>query len=596
MSSFTDTFGGGVVNPADNSFRAVSLTTDTTFEWPLANADAANVMARIMDVTPGGAYAMTLPDATLVSKGESVLINNLGASTITVKDSAGSTLLSITAGNAHFLYLYDNSTAAGSWRSFQMGASTAQAQASTLAGKGLQANGATLEQDSPVTTTSSSPVALATSDRAQTYVWEGGLGTLTLPSCAAATDGWFVEVRNGGTGTLTIDPDGSETINDVATFPLDPGDSAKLITDGNEWWTVGLGRDAIFAFDYTSIDLDGLSGTYTLSGSELNRVAYKLIGALAGDVTLVVPASYQQYWIEDATTGAPYTVSVKADGGSALLGLTRGTRAIFFCNATELVKADTSVSISPPLSVANGGTGGTTVAAARASLSAAQLGANADITSLSALADGSAAAPTLEFSKGGLTGDVGFYAAGSLISGGTIWLTAGVSFGVGGTEYIRFTAAALSTENGANIESDGDVYAAGDIAAAGRGRFAGALSAGPVNILLPDDYPFFVSTAGDVYADGDAVVVGTLDVSGTASFASVQATGSVIANGAAIVNSAQLTTTLYVGGAFTYAGHDSGIPATAASTGTKGQIMFNGSYIYLCTATNTWVRAAVATW
>lgn len=39
-------------------------------------------------------------------------------------------------------------------------------------------------------------------------------------------------------------------------------------------------------------------------------------------------------------------------------------------------------------------------------------------------------------------------------------------------------------------------------------------------------------------------------------------------------------------------------PATAASTGTKGQWAQDGTYVYLCTATDTWVRAALAfaTW
>lgn len=39
-------------------------------------------------------------------------------------------------------------------------------------------------------------------------------------------------------------------------------------------------------------------------------------------------------------------------------------------------------------------------------------------------------------------------------------------------------------------------------------------------------------------------------------------------------------------------------PASATASGTKGQWAQDGTYIYLCTATNTWVRAAVAfaTW
>ena len=37
-------------------------------------------------------------------------------------------------------------------------------------------------------------------------------------------------------------------------------------------------------------------------------------------------------------------------------------------------------------------------------------------------------------------------------------------------------------------------------------------------------------------------------------------------------------------------------PATASSTGTAGDIRYDASYIYVCTATNTWKRAAISTW
>ena len=37
-------------------------------------------------------------------------------------------------------------------------------------------------------------------------------------------------------------------------------------------------------------------------------------------------------------------------------------------------------------------------------------------------------------------------------------------------------------------------------------------------------------------------------------------------------------------------------PASATDTGTQGQICWNSSYIYVCTATNTWVRTTLATW
>jgi hypothetical protein len=37
-------------------------------------------------------------------------------------------------------------------------------------------------------------------------------------------------------------------------------------------------------------------------------------------------------------------------------------------------------------------------------------------------------------------------------------------------------------------------------------------------------------------------------------------------------------------------------PSTASSTGTKGQIAYDSSYVYVCVATNTWKRSALTTW
>jgi hypothetical protein len=37
-------------------------------------------------------------------------------------------------------------------------------------------------------------------------------------------------------------------------------------------------------------------------------------------------------------------------------------------------------------------------------------------------------------------------------------------------------------------------------------------------------------------------------------------------------------------------------PATASSTGTAGDVRYDTDYVYICTATNTWKRAALTTW
>jgi hypothetical protein len=37
------------------------------------------------------------------------------------------------------------------------------------------------------------------------------------------------------------------------------------------------------------------------------------------------------------------------------------------------------------------------------------------------------------------------------------------------------------------------------------------------------------------------------------------------------------------------------VPATAGSAGTAGQVAYDATHFYICIATNTWVRCAIAT-
>ena len=46
----------------------------------------------------------------------------------------------------------------------------------------------------------------------------------------------------------------------------------------------------------------------------------------------------------------------------------------------------------------------------------------------------------------------------------------------------------------------------------------------------------------------------------------------------------------------TGAGAPVGTPANASATGTAGTWSYDSTHIYVCVATNTWVRATLATW
>lgn len=371
-NTFTQVFGGTTIYPSDVSYLSLALTADVTLEWPLESSTNEYPVARIIDVTPTGAFSIFMPPADQTGTGQTVLFNNLGPNTVTVKNSVGATLLSMAQGEQWQIYLTDNTTAAGTWRVFRYGAATAQAQASALAGYGLTATGSTLSQSAPVTLFNSSYTAGDT-DRAEAYVWNGGVGTFTLPSAVTVGNDWFVSLRNGGTGDLTVTPQGVETINGDASLVMAPGDSATLITDGLVWFTIGLGQSAVFAFDYTAISLATLSGNYTLAGAELNRIAYEFNGAIVGNVEIIVPSTVQQYWVYNNTTGGSFTLRVRTSPQTPGVLVTRGSRAILYSNGTEVVDAETG-GVATPIAIADGGTGATTAGAALINLGGTSVG------------------------------------------------------------------------------------------------------------------------------------------------------------------------------------------------------------------------------
>ena len=364
MTVYTNVFGGSNIYPSDVSYEAVTLTADQTYFWPVEAAPGQNLIASIVDVTPStGPFAIILPDATQASTGQTILFNNVGANAFVVKDADGVQVLSSAAGTTWQIYLTDNTTEAGTWRAFQYGAAASAANASALAGTGLIAIGTVLSQAYPVETFNANYTA-GTTDRSRTFVWTGGAGTLSLTSAATLQNNWFIQLRNEGTGSLTVDPSGSETINGIATLDFQPGDSALIVTDGTSFYTIGYGQAPVFAFDYTSINVAG-TGNYSLSGAELNRIAYSFTGTLTGNRNIIVPATVQQYWVSNATTGS-FSLTIRTASGTGP-SVPQGARTICYCDGTNVVLADTG-GVSVPIQISEGGTGATSASAARINL------------------------------------------------------------------------------------------------------------------------------------------------------------------------------------------------------------------------------------
>lgn len=370
MPTYTDVFGGANIYPSEITYSALALSADVTLSWPEETSASNNLATRIMDVTPSGAgRSLTLPDANKAAPGQTILFNNRGAFSFTVRNATGTQVAAIGAGELWQVYLAVNTTAAGTWRALAYGVGTSEVDASSLAGTGIVAVGAVLSQSVPVESFNSNYTAGPT-ERAKMLLWTGAAGTLTLPSPPTVGNNWFCYLRNAGSGSVAADPAGAATINGLSSLSFAPGDSAVIATDGTSYYTIGFGQQAIFAFDYTSIDVAG-SGAYTLAGSELNRIAYTFTGLLTGNREVVVPATVQQYWVGNDTTGA-YTLDIKTAAGTGVQ-IAQGERAILFCDGTDVLNGSTA-GVALPLTVAQGGTGATTASAARINLGGTSLG------------------------------------------------------------------------------------------------------------------------------------------------------------------------------------------------------------------------------
>ena len=187
---------------------------------------------------------------------------------------------------------------------------------------------------------------------------------------------------------------------------------------------------------------------------------------------------------------------------------------------------------------------------------------------LSSVPLGTAAAPSFAFAGDSNTG---IYSPGAdqlaIATGGTVRLfvsSAGL-VGIGTTSLIGNAANVYLTVNGSTL---------GGIALQSNGSTAGYLQGESSLVRLSTDgaKPITFDTNGSERARIDSsgrLLVGTSSDSGGALF---QVNGDRIRVGTAKT------------------------PASASATGTAGEICWDANYIYVCTATNTWKRTAIATW
>ena len=357
--SYNSPFTGNVIQPTDVSYRAVTLSANTQLQWPINGNATDDYAARIMDVTATAAsLELWMPPANQTSVGNDALIRNVGSNSFAVRtfDDNGA-IVTIAPGEAKYIYIRTNPDVYGTWGLIAFGVGTSNVDAATLAGYGLLAVSNTLNVSHPVTTFSSNTSA-TDAFRAQTYVWTGGAGTLTLGSASTLGNNWFMFVRNSGSGTLTVSTTGGELFNGSTTVALQAGDSCMIVCSGSAFYSVGLGRTT--QFNFTQLTYPVVSGSYTLTSSEASNVIMKFTGTLSGNVTVIVPETVQVYYIQNATDGtvSNYTVTISTGvSGASTATIPAGQQATLICDSVNLVNANTILAGSSAISLIDGSVG-----------------------------------------------------------------------------------------------------------------------------------------------------------------------------------------------------------------------------------------------
>jgi len=243
-----------------------------------------------------------------------------------------------------------------------------------------------------------------------------------------------------------------------------------------------------------------LGGTNALSLSNVpnaslanSSVTYNGVTVALGASGTITAANPQTLTIGTGLGGGSYDGSAAVTiTNTGVLSWSGGTTGLTPATATT-----GAVTLAGTLVVANGGTGATTAAGARANLSAAVLGANNDITSMTGLTGGISSPDFIQFDTGATVTDATgrlYYNADSMFQTLMFQMNGSVVQPVGEAAYYRVKLSAPATK-GQVLMFTGTLGA------------SGGLQAAPATGLQPDQSNYILGLAAETGTTNDWITV-----------------------------------------------------------------------------------------
>jgi hypothetical protein len=408
-----------------------------------------------------------------------------------------------------------------------------------------------------------------------TYMEWAGSGGITVSGTGAGTvlspykltfDGSGI---SGGAGTVTsvemTVPTGlsisGSPITTSGTFAvgLQSGYSIPTTANQTNWTTAYTSRIA-------SLTTTGSSGAATLTSNTLNIPNYTLSGLGGVPTTRTITINGTAY---DLSANRSWTISGTSPWTADTYGINYQAGNAGIGGASE---ADKRLMVNSSLATTayfgNSAVGGTALWAYCSNSSS--IGVQADGQFLDYLG-GTSGIMALKERAAAPVSSVGDYGLFYVKTDGKAYFKNDA-----GTEY-DLTATGSGSPGG----SSGDIQYNNAGAFGGFGDWNGSLLTVPGDLQINDD---FVSYNGvDSFFEIRNIGEGNVGIYNGATSASNYVIG-FDANNTIVSISDKLSIT------------STGVPATATSTGTTGQITWDANYFYVCTATNTWKRTALSTW